>query len=291
MRLILVTGMSGAGKSTALKMLEDMGYFCVDNLPVPLLPKFVEMMYLPEMENVALCIDVRSGKYLKMLDETLEELKSQKFPYEILFVDASSRVLVKRFKETRRNHPLAQEGRIDRGIEKERKMMAFLKEEAHYIIDTSDLLTRELKNRLVSIFVDKKAYKNLSITVLSFGFKYGIPADADLVFDVRFMPNPYYDETLRSKTGNDKDVQDYVYRDGVAEAFVAKLCDMLDFLLPNYIKEGKNHVVVAVGCTGGRHRSVTIANALYSYYSGKTEYGLKIEHRDIAKDSRRKADK
>ena len=287
MRLVIVTGMSGAGKSTALKILEDVGYFCIDNLPVPLMPKLYELLELPEttMRKVALGIDIRSGETLDLLEETLEEFKKKKLPYEILFLDAEEEILVKRYKETRRNHPLSGEGRIDKGIAKEKGKIRFLKERADYILDTSHLLTRELRRELQKIFVENKEYKNLYVTILSFGFKYGIPTDADLVFDVRFLPNPYYEEQLRPKTGNDREVRAYVTQNGTAEEFLVKLQDMMAFLIPNYISEGKHHLVIAVGCTGGRHRSVTMANELYRILSAKEEYGVKVEHRDMEKDT------
>lgn len=287
MRFVVVTGMSGAGKSTALKMLEDMGYFCVDNLPIMLLPKFAEMISAPDVtvERVALGIDIRSGQSLGRLEEQLEEMHAKGMDYEILFLDAKSNVLVKRFKETRRQHPLGGVGHVDVGIAEERERMAFLKMRASYILDTSRMLTRELKLELEKIFVEGKDFKNLYVTVMSFGFKYGIPEDADLVFDVRFLPNPYYIEDLKAKTGNDKEVQDYVLNNGRADVFLEKLTSMIDFLLPNYIWEGKNHLVIAIGCTGGKHRSVTLANCLYDFVKKQEQYGVRIEHRDIGKDA------
>ncbi len=320
MKFVILTGMSGAGKSTAIKMMEDIGFYCVDNLPIALLEKFVELSDLQqntELQKVAVGIDIRNGQALTELRDTLNRIKAAGVHCEILFLDAEDSVLVKRYKETRRNHPLSGNERVDKGIEEERKQMAFLKERADYIIDTSRLLTRELKTELDKIFVQNQDYKNLFITVLSFGFKYGIPADSDLVFDVRFLPNPYYVEGLRAKTGNDEEIQDYVFQfqealpnpyyvEGLraktgndeeiqdyvfqfqeARVFVEKLEDMLNFLIPNYITEGKNQLVIAVGCTGGKHRSVTLANELYRRLSVKKEYGVKIEHRDIGKDALR----
>lgn len=291
MRFVIVTGMSGAGKSTALKMLEDMGYFCVDNLPIMLLPKFAEMITTPntEVNRVALGIDIRSGQSLDGLEEQLEEMYTRGIDYEILFLDAKSNVLVKRYKETRRQHPLGGVGHIDVGIAKERERIAFLKMRATYILDTSRMLTRELKAELEKIFVEGKDFKNLYVTIMSFGFKYGIPEDADLVFDVRFLPNPYYIEDLKVKTGNDKEVQEYVLNNERADVFLEKLTGMIDFLLPNYIWEGKNHLVIAIGCTGGKHRSVTLANCLYDFVKKQEQYGVRIEHRDIGKDAITKA--
>lgn len=240
MRFVIVTGMSGAGRSTALRALEDAGYFCVDNLPISLIEKFSELIYPgnTEVTKVALGIDIRSGKAFNELAATLEELTVAGVNYEILFLDSSDEVLVKRYKETRRTHPLAQNGRVADGIQEERKRLEFLKKQADYIIDTSNLLTRELKQELDKIFVQNKNFKNLVITVLSFGFKYGIPTDSDLVFDVRFLPNPYYYEELRKLSGNDKPVQDFVMDFEVSHRFLDKLIDMIQFLIPNYVLEG-----------------------------------------------------
>ena len=289
MKFVILTGMSGAGKSTAIKMMEDIGFYCVDNLPIALLEKFAELFdqQNTELQKVAVGIDIRNGQALEELRDTLNRMRSTGVHCEILFLDAEDSVLVKRYKETRRNHPLAGGERVDKGIEEERKRLAFLKERADYIIDTSRLLTRELKAELDKIFVQNQDYKNLFITVLSFGFKYGIPADSDLVFDVRFLPNPYYVEGLRAKTGNDKEIHDYVFQFGEAHEFVEKIEDLLNFLIPNYITEGKNQLVISIGCTGGKHRSVALANELYRRLSGSREYGLKIEHRDIGKDALR----
>lgn len=289
MKFVILTGMSGAGKSTAIKMMEDMGYYCVDNLPIPLLEKFVELSSLQnnELQKVAVGIDIRNGQALEELRGVLDDIEKSGVKYQILFLDAEDSVLVKRYKETRRNHPLSGGERVDKGIEEERRRLAFLKERADYIIDTSQLLTRELKAEMEKIFVKNQDYKNLFITILSFGFKYGMPADSDLVFDVRFLPNPYYVEGLRAKTGNDEEIQDYVLQFKEAHVFLQKLEDMLDFLIPNYISEGKNQLVISIGCTGGKHRSVTLANELYKCLSKRTEYGIKIEHRDIGKDALR----
>ncbi|MGI5946222.1 MAG: RNase adapter RapZ [Lachnospiraceae bacterium] len=290
MKLVIVTGMSGAGKTIALKILEDLGFYCVDNLPISLVDRFAELIMESsgDIRNVALGIDIRSGEELPRLSETLDKWSRDKIPYEILFLDASDQILIKRYKETRRKHPLSGAGRIDEGIIKERGRMRFLKEKADYIIDTSQLLTKELRRELEKIFVHDQHYQNLFITVLSFGFKYGIPADADLVFDVRFLPNPYYVEELRQHTGEEVPVQEYVKRGGTAEVFLEKIYDMLEFLIPNYVAEGKNQLVVAIGCTGGKHRSVTIAREIYNHLSAKEELGVKLEHRDIEKDSKRK---
>lgn len=283
MRFVIVTGMSGAGKTTALKMLEDAGYFCVDNLPITLISKFAEIQENSMMTKVAVGIDIRSGEDLPQLLPVLNAFDAAAMRYEILFLDCNDRVLVKRFKETRRAHPLSLSGRIEAGIAAERQALDFLKQKATYIIDTSQLLTRELKTELNRIFVKNENYQSFFVTILSFGFKYGIPADADLVFDVRFLPNPYYIDDLRPKTGNDKEVYEYVLKYEESGIFLEKLVDMIRFLIPNYMNEGKNQLVIGIGCTGGKHRSVTLANALHKALSG-SEYGLKVEHRDIEKD-------
>lgn len=291
MKLVIVTGMSGAGKTVALKMMEDMGYYCVDNLPIPLIEKFAELALGSNQglsNQVALGIDIRSGQELPLLDKILEQWRADGIPFEILFLDASDEVLLKRYKETRRNHPLAGAGRIDEGIKKERECLAFLKKQANVILDTSMLLTKELRKELEKIYLEEGTYDNLFVTVLSFGFKYGIPADADLVFDVRFLPNPYYVESLRPRTGEEKEIQDYVKQGGTADIFLDKLYDMLDFLIPNYVLEGKNQLVIGIGCTGGKHRSVTIANALYEHLKQQKGLGVKLDHRDIEKDNKRK---
>lgn len=288
MKLVIVTGMSGAGKTIALKMLEDIGFYCVDNLPISLVDKFVQLVSEgTSIEKAALGLDIRSGEELGNLDEILENWRRSNVDVQVLFLDANDAVLIKRYKETRRTHPLAGAGRLENGIEKEREKLAFLKREADYIIDTSMLLTRELRKELEKIFLQDARYKNMYVTVLSFGFKYGIPEDADLVFDVRFLPNPYYDEHLRPLTGQVQAVWDYVMQGGTADAFLKKLYDMIDFLLPNYINEGKNQLVIAVGCTGGKHRSVTIARALYEHLEAAGEYGIRIDHRDIDKDNKK----
>lgn len=288
MKLVIVTGMSGAGKTVALKMLEDLGYYCVDNLPIPLIEKFTELTIRSpgQSSQVALGIDVRSGQELSLLTKILEGWKNEGISFEILFLDASDKVLVKRYKETRRSHPLAGMGRIDSGIAKEREKLGFLKDQADVILDTSKMLTKELRQELERIFLEDKNYSNLFVTVLSFGFKYGIPADADLVFDVRFLPNPFYVEGLRFKTGEETEIQEYVMQGGIGSAFLEKLYDLLDFLIPNYVLEGKNQLVIGIGCTGGKHRSVTIARALYEHLAQKKELGIKLEHRDIENDKK-----
>lgn len=283
MRFVVVTGMSGSGKRTAMKMLEDVGFYCVDNLPVPLIEKFVELIAMPgsETTKVALGLDVRVDQPFGDAQRTLDRLKENGYLFEILFMDASNQVLLKRYKESRRMHPLSPKGRVEEGVNRERDILKEIKKKADYVIDTSNLLTRELKEEIDHIFVRNEEYNSLMITVLSFGFKNGIPADADLVFDVRFLPNPFYIDELKHKTGNDKEVQDYVMSFPEASAFLEKLIDMLDFLIPNYIKEGKHQLVIGIGCTGGKHRSVTLANELYTGIKERGNYGVKLYHRDI----------
>lgn len=285
MRFVIVTGMSGGGKRTALKMLEDAGFYCVDNLPVPLIGKFVELIATPngEIQKVALGLDVRADQNFDDAQKSLDKLRETGYIFEILFMDASDETLVKRYKESRRMHPLSSPGdnRIEDGIQKERQILQNIKDKSDYIIDTSKLLTRNLKEELDRIFVNNEEYNSLMISVVSFGFKNGIPADADLVFDVRFLPNPFYIEELKHLTGNDKPVQDYVMQFDEAEVFLTKLIDMLEFLLPGYVNEGKYQLVIAIGCTGGQHRSVTLANELYKRMKNKGNYGLNLSHRDI----------
>ncbi|WP_044914077.1 RNase adapter RapZ [Butyrivibrio sp. WCE2006] len=283
MRIVIVTGMSGGGKSTAIHMLEDAGFYCVDNLPPSLFEKFAELITLPdsEVQKVALCLDVRSGQRFEDAPRVIEELRKRGLPVEVLFLECSDAVLVKRYKETRRRHPLSPDGRIEDGINKERTMLAKLRKQADYIIDTSQLLTREFKAEMERIFVSNEKHKNLMVTVLSFGFKHGIPSDADLVFDVRFLPNPFYIDDLKHLTGNDKPVQDYVKSFPECGQFLDKLEDMLRFLMPGYINEGKYQLVIAIGCTGGQHRSVTIANEIYKRLKEEDDFGVKIYHRDL----------
>lgn len=289
MRFVIVTGMSGAGKSSVLKFLEDINFFCVDNLPPALLPKFAELCYEQEgeIERVALGIDIRGGKLFNDLFRVLYGLEEKGYEYEILFLDASDEVLIKRYKETRRSHPLSRGGSIQEGIQKERQMLGEVKARATYIIDTSQTLTRQLKEQINRIFVENQGYENLMITIQSFGFKYGIPSDSDLVFDVRFLPNPFYIQELKEQTGNDEPVRSYVMQFEESRVFLAKLTDLVEFLIPHYIKEGKNSLVISIGCTGGKHRSVTLANTLYAALS-ESKHTLLLKHQDIEKDARHK---
>ena len=284
MRFVIVTGISGAGKISALKIFEDSGFYCADNLPIELINNFADLVFAENSEKnkVAIGVDIRSGARLDKMDDVLKELKEKDQEYEILFLDCDNDTLVKRFKETRRSHPMGDKDSVYNEIEEERTKLAFLKEEADYIIDTSNLLIRDLRKEIANIFVMNKDYNNLFVTILSFGFKYGVPADCDLVFDVRFLPNPYYEPKLKKKTGNDKEVQEFVLNSPVSEIFLDKLFDMVEFLIPNYIEEGKNQLVIGIGCTGGHHRSVTVANELFKKLStDESNYGIRKAHRDI----------
>ena len=292
MQYTIVTGMSGSGKTKVIRYLEDMGYFCIDNMPPMLIPKFSEMLTSVngKFNNVAFVVDTRVGDMINELLAQIDDLKQKGYDCKLLYINADDETLVKRYKETRRFHPLAgSDGRVEDGLKRERELLGFLKKKADYLVDTSHMLTRELKAELNKIFVQNKEYKNLYITVLSFGFKYGIPNDADLVFDVRFLPNPYYIEELRPMSGNDQPVRDYVMDNDTAKQFLTKLTDMVEFLIPNYISEGKTQLVIGIGCTGGKHRSVTLANELYEALKKTDSYGVRIEHRDIGKDAITKA--
>ncbi len=288
MKYVILTGMSGAGKSSVLKFFEDIGYFCVDNLPPSLIPKFIELCDKPatEIEKVAIGIDIRGGKLFDDFFTYLSEIKNENHSFEILFLDCSDEVLLKRYKETRRRHPLAKGERIITGIVRERELLSDIRRKSDYIIDTSHILARQLKQKINDIFIENKDFDSLMINILSFGFKYGIPSDADLVFDVRFLPNPFYIDELKPLTGNDVSVHDYVMKYEESNIFLNKLLDMINFLIPNYIKEGKNQLVIAIGCTGGKHRSVTLANELYNELNN-LKHGTIITHRDIDKDSKK----
>jgi len=285
MRLVVVTGMSGGGKLTAMKILEDMGFYCVDNLPVALIPTFVALAAKPKMDidKVALGLDVRSDRSFELIGNALSQVKDAGYNYEILFMNAADNILVRRYKESRRVHPVNGDGSIEDSIKTEREILRETMLRADYVIDTSHLLTRALKEELERIFLKDEEYNSLMVNIMSFGFKNGIPLDADLVFDVRFLPNPYYIEELKRMTGNDREVYDYVMSFPEAGEFLDKLVDMIRFLIPNYVKEGKYRLVIAIGCTGGQHRSVTLANALHEALSDSGDYGLTLTHRDAKK--------
>lgn len=286
MTFLIVTGMSGAGKSTVIKILEDTGFFCVDNMPAELIPNFADICFNSnsEFNKVALGVDIRGGQeQFSHLFRLVDADQEHRYDYKVLYLDASDDVLVKRFKETRRKHPLGDGDRIADIINTERELLKEAKQRADFIIDTSRILPRQLKEEIHNIFVEGKQFDSLMINVTSFGFKYGIPNDSDLVFDVRFLPNPYYLPELKEHTGNEKCIQDYVMQWDEAKEFLNKLDDMVKFLIPNYIKEGKNQLVISIGCTGGQHRSVTLANALYDRLLDE-EYRVYVSHRDVGND-------
>ena len=285
MEFIIISGLSGAGKSKAASFMEGMGFFCVDNLPAPLIPKFAElgMAGTGEYDRVVLVTDVRSGTNFSALFQSLEALKGMKCPYRILYMDASDDVIIKRYKETRRSHPLAEEcDSLEGAIALERRMLAPLRERAEFVVDTSDLSTAKLRGELLRLFGRGSQEGAMTVSVTSFGFKHGLPREADLVFDVRFLPNPYYVQELRPRTGLDDGVRDYVFSGGAAGEFLEKLQDLVGFLLPKYVEEGKTALVVAVGCTGGHHRSVAIAHALAAYIRGRG-YPVTESHRDLGR--------
>lgn len=282
MNFVIVTGMSGSGKSEAMSIFEDLGYYCIDNLPPELISKIYELSVQSQgtLDNVAIGIDVRGYKFVQSLQASLDFIESQTKNSEILFLDCSDQMLVRRYKMTRKRHPLANEDNIINGIEKERSILLPIKRKAQKTIDTTNMTVKDLRKSMLDAFQMGNKKNNLTVSVTSFGFKHGMPMDADLVFDVRFLPNPYYVPELKEKTGDDKVVRDYVMDSDISHKFLEKLTDMIEFLLPNYEKEGKTHLVIAIGCTGGKHRSVTFANLIYEQLVD-SEYKVFKKHRDI----------
>lgn len=285
MKIVIISGMSGAGKSSAIKAMEDAGFYCVDNMPPKLIPAFAEVCGQSngEIEKVGLVVDMRSGNMFNQLPDVLEKLRAKSIDYDILFLEASDEVLVSRYKQTRRSHPLAPDGGVSEGIAKERKLLESIRKNAEYILDTSSLTTLQLKEEVNKIFLKGSEYKSMVIKIESFGFKHGIPYDADLVFDVRFLPNPFYIPELKAKTGLNHEVSSYVFSFKQTGVFVKQLEEMISFLIPHYMEEGKTELVIGIGCTGGKHRSVAIAEELYKYIS-KTDYRTVIKHRDYLKE-------
>jgi len=283
-RFYIITGISGAGKTYTIRALEDLGFFCVDNLPPALLPRFAELCLEGGdiIDRVAIVIDIRGGRFFNDLFQALHDLKEQGCPYEILFLEATTEVLIRRFKETRRRHPFSGRGPLLEEIRSERERMEELRGIANKIIDTSELTPNQLKAQISDLYGPDNDKVKMHITVMSFGYKYGIPLDADLVVDVRFLPNPYYVEELRPLTGCDRQVDEYVRKFPETEEFLQKYNDVLTFLLPNYVREGKTHLVIAIGCTGGQHRSVVLAHCLGERLASQ-EYRIMIRHRDILK--------
>lgn len=285
-KLVIITGMSGAGKTLAVQSLEDLGFFCVDNLPPVLIPKFAEVIDESKgrIGKVALVIDLRGREFFSTLLESLNDVKDNyTYSVEILFLDCTDSVLVQRYKETRRRHPLAPEGLPLEGIRLERELLEELKGSASLVIDTSNLKPLALKEKITQQFMHR-SHRSLSINVTSFGFKYGIPIDADLIFDVRFLPNPHYEDELRPKTGQQPEVYDYVMKWPSTQTFLTKLLDMLNFLIPQYNKEGKSQIVIGIGCTGGKHRSVAIAEYLGKVMGDRETEIVRVSHRDAARD-------
>lgn len=282
MRFIIVTGLSGAGKTKTIHYMEDMGYFCIDNLPPKLMPKFAELCYQSEgkIDKIAVVVDIRGGEFFKDLFECLDIMRESGYAYEILYLEASDNTLIKRYKETRRTHPLVKDGNIIEGINAEREKLKKLKDNATHIIDTSNLQPKQLRELIYKLYAEDQKYDSIIIQIISFGFKHGVLLDADLVFDVRFLPNPFYIESLKRHSGQEKKVKDYIFMFPETQAFLNKLEDMLEFLIPYYIKEGKNQLIIGIGCTGGVHRSVTIADALCYSLRKKGHHAI-INHRDI----------
>ena len=283
-RLVILTGLSGAGKTQALRHLEDLGFFCIDNLPPTLIPKFAELCAQSSrpIDRLALVVDIRGGEFFDDLFEVLNGLDRKGTYYEILFLEASDESLVRRFKESRRSHPLSMHGEVLKSIREERACLQELRGRAHKIIDTSDLTTQQLKKEVSELFACNMDLPRLRIAIVSFGYKYGIPLDSDLVFDVRFLPNPHYDPALRCLTGNDSQVEEFIFSSPTTDEFMKKFFNMIEFLIPEYVKEGKSTITIAIGCTGGQHRSVVVANLLSRRLIARN-YRVTARHRDIAR--------
>lgn len=282
LNLVIITGLSGSGKTQALQSLEDMGYFCVDNLPPSLLEKFVELCAKSQgrINRAAVVCDLRGGEFFSSLNQALQDLLQAGFRYEILFLEASDDILVNRYKESRRRHPVSPQGNILDGIRFEREHLIELRGKAHKIIDSSDLTAAQMKSKIRELFGLENDPARMAVSIVSFGFKYGIPLDADTIMDVRFLPNPYYDEELRPLNGKDKRVEEYVFSDNIASEFMEKFLSMLEYVLPHYLREGKSHLVIGIGCTGGQHRSVAIAERTADFLR-KKNYFCTVNHRDI----------
>lgn len=284
-RLVIVTGMSGAGKTQVMRAMEDLGYFCVDNLPPMLIPKFAELCIQSDgrVSKIALIVDIRGGDFFDVLVQILADMERLGYVYEVLFLEASDQTLIRRYKETRRRHPMALYGRLSEGILLERERLEQIRECANNIIDTSDLTNSQLRENIMQLFSGEGSQSLMTITVVSFGFKYGVPLDADMVFDVRFLPNPFYIEALRRKSGKNPDTAEYIWKWPVTRQFMDRLGCFVDFLVPNYISEGRSQLIIAIGCTGGLHRSVFIAEKIYERLKGDG-YKVNVEHRDIKHD-------
>ena len=284
-RLVIITGLSGAGKTQVVRALEDIGYFCVDNLPPMLIPKFAELcaQSAGNVNKVALVVDIRGREFFDTLVQALEDMEKQGYMYEMVFLEASDETLIRRYKETRRRHPMAPHGRISEGIARERERVDHLRGRATHIIDTSALTTASSREKVTALFTSESENERMNITVVSFGFKHGIPLDADMIFDVRFLPNPYYVESLRRKSGAVPEVGEYIWKWPITQQFMEKISGLVEFLVPNYIKEGKSQLIIAIGCTGGLHRSVFIAGKIYDGLK-KKGYKVNLDHRDVKKN-------
>ncbi len=288
MKLYIITGMSGAGKSHAMRTLEDRGYFCIDNIPPSLIPKFAQLSGdAGKFDNVAITVDIRGAELLGGLFPALEELDAVNIQYEIVFLEASDKVLQKRYQETRRQHPLESIGyKLTDAIKKEREMLRDIKDKSDYILDSSELIPKQLKKELMDLLVEGGEYEQLIISIVSFGFKYGTPLDCDLVFDVRFIPNPYYNASMRKLTGKNEVVSNYVLKQSITKGFISKSIDLVEHMIPGYISEGKSNLVIGIGCTGGRHRSVAISEEIHKLLLS-LKHRVVLSHRDIGNDSKR----
>ena len=286
MEFVIVTGLSGAGKTQVIREIEDLGYFCVDNMPPQFIQKFGEICKQTNgnVEKIAFVIDIRGREFFDHIDDILEWFINNSINYKILFLDCSNEVLIRRFKETRRLHPLSYDGKILNGIVKERKKLEFLKNKANLIIDTSNLKVRELKDKIRQFMLGESVNDDFIVEVISFGYKFGIPLECDLTFDVRFIENPFYVSSLKEFSGLNENVRDFVLTKNESKIFLDKVCDLIDFLLPNYIKEGRKELVIGIGCTGGKHRSVAISEEIYRRLHKYEKYKLVIEHRDLNKN-------
>ncbi|OLN33888.1 RNase adapter RapZ [Desulfosporosinus metallidurans] len=287
LELIVITGLSGAGRTQAMQSLEDQGFFCVDNLPPTFLVKFADLCAQSrgKVSKAAIVCDLRGGEFFSSLSEALSNLEKEGFHLQVLFLDASDETLIRRYKESRRRHPLSPQGRVLDGIQAERQQLEDLRIRADTIIDTSDLSSQQLRSQVAELFGKTQGLGQMAVSVISFGFKYGIPLDADLVMDVRFLPNPFYIQTLRPLTGEHTLVQDYVFGNTMAQEFMEKYLALLEFILPNYVKEGKTHLVIGIGCTGGQHRSVAIAERVGQFLTER-QYAISVKHRDAAKNQK-----
>ena len=285
MQCIIVTGMSGAGKSTVVHILEDIGYYCIDNIPPTLITNFVTLCQNSNiaMEKIAFVVDARSGDRIMRLADEISDLKNSGYNCEVLFLEANDEVIIKRYKETRRKHPGDVGGPLIDSIVAERRLLSEIRNKSDYIINTSNLLTRQLREQILALFDSRKKFESINVSIVSFGFKRGIPLDSDLVFDVRFLPNPFYDTSLRPLTGLDAPIRDFVMQSDIAKEFLDKLKDMVEFLLPQYVEEGKMQLTVSIGCTGGKHRSVAVAEALKAFLLEKNYYTV-ITHRDLGRE-------